>query len=216
MLWIDSFSLIFGESDDMKSDIFDLKYVTFMLAVVINVILMLNMIISILADSFDEFQLNSEIHDYYEKIQVIKEVEQIKSIFRPTNLKQYMHMNLVRIYGKEKFLMHLKYYANVIRNDYKKTAAYFESSQKLNIDYIGKKLRRFENKMNETKKNDNEKFETIEKSLSETKDIQKGTEERIGTVEKNLKTIEQKLGTTEQKLETIEQKLDLLMNALVK
>lgn len=169
LMLIDSFSLIFGESDDMKSDTFDLKYVTFMLAVVINVILMLNMIISILADSFDDFQFNSEIHDCYEKIQVIKEVEQIKSIFCPTNLKQFMHIYAYESSAKlwkGKVLngrLHLKYYANVIRNDYKKTAAYFESNQKLNIDNIGKKLRRFENKMNETKKNDNEKFETIKK-----------------------------------------------------
>ncbi|OMJ75519.1 hypothetical protein SteCoe_25335 [Stentor coeruleus] len=209
LLWIDSFSLIFGESDDMKSDTLDLKYITFLLAVVINVILMLNMIISILADSFDEFQLNSEIHDYYEKLQVIKEVEQIKSIFHPTNLMQFMHICVYAYEAnanlwKGKVLdarLHLKYYANSIKNDYKKTAANYESSQKSNTDYITKKLGRFENKMNENKKNGDEKFETIEKSLTEAKDIQKGTEERIGAVEK--------------KLETIEQKLDLLMNALV-
>ncbi|OMJ64982.1 hypothetical protein SteCoe_40236 [Stentor coeruleus] len=56
-------------------------------------IIMLNMIISILGDVFDEFQLNAEIYNFNEMALVILENEQILSSFIGTteNLK-YLHV----------------------------------------------------------------------------------------------------------------------------
>ena len=76
----------------MKSEELSLKYFTFAFAVVINVVLILNMIISILGDSFDEFQLKSEVFDYKEMAEIVVEVEQIKSILKPLNVYQYLNV----------------------------------------------------------------------------------------------------------------------------
>ncbi|OMJ65102.1 hypothetical protein SteCoe_39300 [Stentor coeruleus] len=54
-------------------------------------IIMLNMIISILGDVFDEFQLNAEIYNYTEMAQVISETEQIISYFSSIENYKYIH-----------------------------------------------------------------------------------------------------------------------------
>lgn len=90
-LWMDSFGLAFGETDAMKSNHIDLQYASFLIAMVVNVILMLNMIISILGDSFDEFQLMAEIYNYREMIEVLLEIEQLKSLVSRPNETSYLH-----------------------------------------------------------------------------------------------------------------------------
>ena len=63
-LWISSFNLAIGESGDMNSNFISIEYITFICAVLINIILMLNMVISLLGDSFEEFQLIAEVYNY--------------------------------------------------------------------------------------------------------------------------------------------------------
>jgi hypothetical protein len=54
-IWHESFLLVAGKTDKFESENLDLLTITFIFAVFLNVILMLNMIISILGDSVDEF-----------------------------------------------------------------------------------------------------------------------------------------------------------------
>ena len=90
-LWIDSFDLAFG-GGSKDSRTLDLVYVTYLTAIVLNVILMLSMIISILGDSFDEFQLYAIYYDNKEMTQVILEIEEIAaSLLNPKDLKMYLH-----------------------------------------------------------------------------------------------------------------------------
>ena len=90
VLWINSFGLGFGDS--WSNENFDLGYITYLAAIVLNVILMLNMIISILGDSFDEFQLFANYYDNKEMAQVILEIEQIFSILIEEDLRKYLHI----------------------------------------------------------------------------------------------------------------------------
>ena len=89
-LWVVPFDLVSGESGNMNSEESDLRYFSFCLALVVNIVLMFNMIISILGDSFDAFQLKSEIIDYKEMAEVVQEIEQIKNLFRPADKDQYL------------------------------------------------------------------------------------------------------------------------------
>ena len=91
-LWVVPFYLTAGNSDNMGSDMFNLKYISFCLALVINIVLMLNMIISILGNSFDQFQLMSEIIDYKEMGEFVLEIEQIKALVKPTERFQYLNI----------------------------------------------------------------------------------------------------------------------------
>ena len=90
VLWINSFGLGFGDS--WSNQTFDLGYITYLAAIVLNVLLMLNMIISILGDSFDEFQLFAFYYDHKEMTQVILEIEQIFSIVVNKDLRKYLHI----------------------------------------------------------------------------------------------------------------------------
>ena len=89
-LWINSFGLAFGDSWSLNT--FDLGYITYLVAIILNVVLMLNMIISILGDSFDEFQLFANYYDNKEMTQVILEIEQIFSIFVKEDTRKYLHI----------------------------------------------------------------------------------------------------------------------------
>jgi WD40 repeat protein len=90
-LWINSFGLAIGEKGEMMSEQFDIIYVTFFIAVIVNVIVMLNMIISILGDSFDEFQLSAAYYDTREMTELILEIEQIYSLFSKKDEQMYLH-----------------------------------------------------------------------------------------------------------------------------
>ena len=99
-LWIDSFNLSLDIPEKMKSDEFGLVYTIFFLAFMINVIIMLNMIISILGDSFDEFQVLAVYYDCREMVEVILEIEQIFSMFRMIGEKKYLQI-CVNYYKEE-------------------------------------------------------------------------------------------------------------------
>lgn len=90
ILWIDSFGLGFGDGITGFND-FDLRYGTYILAIILNVVLMLNMIISIFGDSFDKFQLFSNYYNYKEMTEVILELEHIFSFLNRPNKFRYIH-----------------------------------------------------------------------------------------------------------------------------
>ena len=82
-LFDDTWGLNFGESaDDSDSDSnsnYWLNYICMFLVYVVNIILMLNMLISILGDSFDQFQVDKSFIDYKEKIEICIEIQ--KTLF---------------------------------------------------------------------------------------------------------------------------------------
>ncbi|OMJ81008.1 hypothetical protein SteCoe_18621 [Stentor coeruleus] len=90
-IWANPFGLSIGENGKMMSESFDFEYLTLFLAIIVNVILMLNMIISILGDSFDEFQLKAVIYNFTEMTEVILDIENIKNVFNPIGSSKYLH-----------------------------------------------------------------------------------------------------------------------------
>jgi WD40 repeat protein len=84
-LWQNAFALNFGNSDlgSELSEERSLEYIIFGLATIVNVILMLNLLISILGDSYDRFQMSQVQFDYEERAELILEVLEIRSIFYP-------------------------------------------------------------------------------------------------------------------------------------
>lgn len=66
-----------------------------LLAITINIILMLNMIISILGDCFDEFQFKADIYNYKEMISVVYECKCIRECFgHRISKEKYYHVCL--------------------------------------------------------------------------------------------------------------------------
>ncbi|OMJ93081.1 hypothetical protein SteCoe_4025 [Stentor coeruleus] len=72
-IWIWSFDLDLGNVN--HNSVFNIRYLIFFAASVINVIIMLNLLISILGDSFDRFQVSATESDYMEMTDCIYEIE---------------------------------------------------------------------------------------------------------------------------------------------
>ena len=76
-IWINTYDINIGLG--LHSSSFDKDYVLFLIASIINFFIVLNLLISILGDSFDHFQVNADIIDLLEMAEAISGVETIAS-----------------------------------------------------------------------------------------------------------------------------------------
>lgn len=198
-LWIYPFSLTAGDASQMFSDNFELKYLSFCLALIINIILMLNMLISILGDAFDEFQLKSEIFDYSEIAQVLLEIEQIKSLFSPVCVYKYLHIcdDPYRTKG------------NGWTGKVLFTTSEIEKTRKI----IEDKISRFESSL---KTRTEIRTKVLEEKINGLRDNFKnvsfgGNDGRLAAVEARVAELDSKFTT---KIQGVEEKLDLLISLI--
>ena len=90
-IWINPYNLSMGDVN-FDSEINIATYIYFMMATVINVIIMLNLLVSILGDSFDSFQMDSKQIDCLEMAELIYESENYYFWNREKSDKQYIHL----------------------------------------------------------------------------------------------------------------------------
>ena len=74
-IWGDSYDLNFGNYEDANSGVYFMQYIGYFGATVINVVLMLNLLISILGDSYERFQLEQAIVDIKENARISMELQ---------------------------------------------------------------------------------------------------------------------------------------------
>ena len=90
MLWKTPYEMNFGTFK--TSDELSLEYLYFVLGSFLNIVLMLNLLIAILGDSFDKFQMVAPELDYIEKLEVIIEIECIFAVFKGNKAKGYIQL----------------------------------------------------------------------------------------------------------------------------
>ena len=88
-LWNQSWDINFGGDIENKHGNSVLIYITIAVARIVNVILMLNMLISILGDSYDNFLLEKHIIDYREKLESVIEIQKMMFFKRADGSKQF-------------------------------------------------------------------------------------------------------------------------------
>ena len=74
-IWGDSYNLNFGNYENADTGIYFMQYIVYFGATVVNVVLMLNLLISILGDSYERFQLEQTIVDIKEKARISMEYQ---------------------------------------------------------------------------------------------------------------------------------------------
>ena len=74
-IWSDSYNLNFGNYEDSDKGSVVFQYIVYFSATVFNVILMLNLLISILGDSYERFQVEQTVVDVREKAQTSMELQ---------------------------------------------------------------------------------------------------------------------------------------------
>ncbi|OMJ93875.1 hypothetical protein SteCoe_3067 [Stentor coeruleus] len=90
-LWLDIYSLNFGLYD-LDQNGSSIGIGIFMMATIINVIVMLNLLISILGDSHDQFQIERTIVDYQEKAEMCLELQSLFFWSRSKSKTGYLHI----------------------------------------------------------------------------------------------------------------------------
>jgi hypothetical protein len=90
-LWMTPYKLNFG-SYDMTEEAPALLKAVYIIATMINVIVMLNLLVSILGDSHDQFQVEKNIIDYKEKAILSLEIQQMMFWNREINSNFFMHV----------------------------------------------------------------------------------------------------------------------------
>ncbi|CAG9318583.1 unnamed protein product [Blepharisma stoltei] len=127
-----------------------IEYWIFSLASIINVILMLNLLISILGKSFDDFQQSQESMDYKEMLDVIIEFESLMYWARKTGKRTYLQKCDYFKQRREKKEDRLKYSEEI--ESLKTSLSEFQNNSEKAInekfDLINKRLGSLEKQMN--------------------------------------------------------------------
>lgn len=90
-LWIEPFKVTFSASNYNANE-FGVKYLGLFFASIINVIIMLNVLISILGDSYDQFQTEKLIIDIKSRTEQVLEIEKMLFWRYSTNTVKNMHI----------------------------------------------------------------------------------------------------------------------------
>ncbi|OMJ65056.1 hypothetical protein SteCoe_39548 [Stentor coeruleus] len=216
-LWSSSFDIIAGTTDSFYQEN-TIQTITYILAITVNMIIMLNMIISILGDVFDEFQLDAEIYNYSEMADIIFEIEQLLSFRNNGNKLSYLHVCMhayekptdnwkgkiidIREYLKDKFLNEsLKPLLDENNNQIKK----IEENAALNFKSMNNIVNAIDEKVTNFKMMD-EKVEAID--------------ERVITnfkmMDEKMNAFQNKVGEIEGTINNINENIQLLLSTLSK
>lgn len=90
VLWKVPYELSLGQFT--SPDDFSIEYMYFLLASSVNIIMMLNLLISILGDSFDRFQIEAEEIDYIEKLKLLMDHQCFYIILKKKGQKGYLQL----------------------------------------------------------------------------------------------------------------------------
>ena len=193
-LWNQSWEINFGGEINMNKGNTVLVYITVVVARIVNVVLMLNMLISILGDSYDNFLLEKHIIDYREKLDSVIEIQKMMFFKRASGSKQFFNF-LVSAYEDIN-----------LGGEWQGKILYIEKKQEKKIQELGEKIVDFESK--------NKKIlDRVSRDIAETeKKINiniSGVENKIiAKIDKNVSEIENKILGVENKVSNIESKMN--------
>ena len=173
-LWNQSWELNFGGQIDMNSGNNTLIYITVVVARIVNVVLMLNMLISILGDSYDNFLLERHIIDYREKLELVIEIQKMMFFKRVCGEKKHLH-----------FLV-LPYEDNQEAEDWQGKILYMERKQEKKIQVLSDKIAEYDLKNYEKLSSVETK---IESKISGVEDKIENLEKKINGIDSDMKKI---------------------------
>ena len=100
-LWIDSSSFYFGNFKNNDDHRFSFNTIFYMLSTILNITLILNLLISILGDTYFNINKDKFSLDYNEKASIILEIQKKFYWLRKVNENKYFHVMLSSIVSNE-------------------------------------------------------------------------------------------------------------------
>lgn len=197
-LWQVPFELNMGNFSNETSP--NLSFLSFMFGSVINVIIILNLLISILGDSYDKFQSEAIEIGAQEMTELIIEIETMMFWKRNTGEKKYINIcSKTKFEGlSDEWEGKLKAISNMmIKNNYQ---------ARVSSDMLNKKIDSIEEKLKIVEPL-NKKLDGIDKIVAVVDTLSK----KIETIEKNLEFA----GTLDKKLADFDAKIDALSKKII-
>ncbi|OMJ82416.1 hypothetical protein SteCoe_16891 [Stentor coeruleus] len=153
MLWKVPYELSLGQFASPED--FSIEYMYFLLASSVNIIMMLNLLISILGDSFDRFQIEAEEIDYIEKLKLLMDHQCFYIILKKKEQKGYLQLcdldghagSLEKWNGKIKEIeMKIDYNGRMMEKRLKSIESVQERTMKM-CEAIERRMQRIEEKI---------------------------------------------------------------------
>ena len=155
-MWGNAYALNFGkESIENILDELTLQYFFYFLASVINVVLMLNLLVSILGDSYDKFQLNKIVVGFKEKACLSLEIQKMIIWNKNKNREEYIHSV---VYATQEI-------ETIEESAWEGKLKYLQANFKKDFQLLESKIEKNKLKIVECKTANEEKMKIIEEKL---------------------------------------------------
>ena len=191
-----------------------MDYIVFIGATIINVVLMLNLLISILGDSYERFQTTQVIIDYRERANLIIEILSMKNLKGFKSLK-YLHFCISANENEENdnWEGRIRYMDTKLDKNFKNLADEMVQD-KLSIK---DKISSFENKVFLTEKKIETKVSFVETKVTSIETnmslLDEKIDAKISLVEENL---EAKISSVETKMNSMNEILEAILKLVQK
>jgi hypothetical protein len=196
-LWDQGWSQNFGgeiEMEDTRN--FVMTYMTGIVATVVNVVLMLNMLISILGDSYDNFSLERNIIDYTEKLEICLEIQKVLFWRKLSGSDIFLHV------------LPSPFEDDDGQQDWQGKIMYMEKKQERRLDNIHEKVTEVDAKLSTVEDNIKKNIEEVNQKVTGIeKSLRKEFENKLGNVNLKVNSIENKITSVQTNLSKV---LDLL------
>ena len=178
-----SWSLNFTGDFQLENDD-TLIYFSIFLATIVNQILMLNMLISILGDSYDQFMIDKNIIDYREKIDLIMEVQTVFSCKRIMKKKRRFFHILASPLEEEE----------INKNDWDGKIVYLEKKTEKKIEEVLVKSRKSEeNIVRKIHQSEQRTFQNETEIYNDLKGIVSSVNEKVIDIDRKMVEREKRL-----------------------
>ena len=206
-MWKESFDLNFGSYEDTSNGNF-MPYIGYFGATIINVILMLNLLISILGDSYERFQLEQTIVDIKEKARISMELQSMMFWAKKKSPLKYIRLCNYVFQSEED-------------QDWEGRMRFMDNKIDKGIKDLIKSDKSIETLLEG-------KFSSVENKISDIQaplvervsDIRISLEGKIASVEGKIDyistSVEGKIASLEDKMNGLSQKLEVILNIISK
>ena len=235
-IWGESYDLNFGNYEDTNTGIYFLQYIAYFGATVINVVLMLNLLISILGDSYERFQIEQTIVDIKEKARISMELQLMMFWTNKQSVLKYIRLcnsafqdeddqdweGRIRFMDKKldksiKELTESNIVAVTKANEGSKSIE--ANINKSSISLEGK-IQSVESKITSVEGNISDIRTSLESKNTSVEDKLTSVESKITSVESKISdvsaSLESKITLVEGKMNDLNQKLEIILNIISK
>jgi WD40 repeat protein/archaellum component FlaC len=228
-VWSEAFALNFGNSNLGEFSLEkSLEYIIYFIATIFNVVLMLNLLISILGDSYDRFQISQVQFDYEVRAELILEVLQVRSAFHSHVgwlEGQFLHVctsdenldeNDENWEGRIKY-MDLKWDKNS-QGLSKEIGVVKQHVEKIenNVKDVRENVRSMKHNMKEIRDStlittySSKEIEEVKDDINNPKELHENVED----MKKEISNLKHSVGSLETKVTSVEEKLDKILDLL--